>query len=127
MLDGVILKGTCVVVTQTMHKKVLTLIHEGNMGITKCRLWVCSCVFWPRLNSQIEWIVNERPECSHDQLSKGRFETLRPLKTPSAWHTIVVDLFEHEGQPYLLLTDYLLHFLMVKCLNDQTSSCAYTV
>ena len=51
LLDGVILKGTCVVIPQAMHKEVLTLIHEGHMGITKCRLQTHSCVFWPRLNS----------------------------------------------------------------------------
>ena len=45
MLDCVILKGTYVVMSQTLHKEVVTLIHEHHMQITKCRLWACSCVF----------------------------------------------------------------------------------
>ena len=58
MLDGVILKCNYVAVPQTMQKQVLTLIHEGHMGITKCRLQACSFVYWLRLNSQ-----NQMDDC----------------------------------------------------------------
>ena len=37
VVDGVILKGERVVVPDSMKAQMLTLIHEGHLGIEKCK------------------------------------------------------------------------------------------
>ena len=36
--DGLILKGTRIVVPSTKQAEILKLIHEGHLGLTKCKL-----------------------------------------------------------------------------------------
>ena len=36
--DGIVLKGTCIVITHKKCKAMLNLIHEGHLGLNKCKL-----------------------------------------------------------------------------------------
>ena len=37
-IDGLLLKGTRVVITNKEHEAVLKLIHEGHLDLSKCKL-----------------------------------------------------------------------------------------
>ena len=36
--DGLILKGTRIVIPKNKHKHILTVLHEGHLGLGKCKL-----------------------------------------------------------------------------------------
>ena len=36
--DRLVLKGTRIVIPKSKHKQVLTMIHEGHLGLGKCKL-----------------------------------------------------------------------------------------
>ena len=36
--DGLILKGTQIVIPNSKHKQILQLVHEGHLGLGKCKL-----------------------------------------------------------------------------------------
>ena len=55
--DGLILKGTRIVVPGTKQAEILKLIHEGHLGLTKCKLRSKQTVYWPGLNDQLEKLV----------------------------------------------------------------------
>ena len=55
--DGLILKGTRIVVTSTKQVEILKCIHEGHLGVTKCKLRAKETVYWPGLNDQLEKLV----------------------------------------------------------------------
>ena len=38
MEDGIILKGTGIVIPAKKHEAVIKLIHEGHLGLNKCKL-----------------------------------------------------------------------------------------
>ena len=57
VLDGVLLKGNCIIVPKSMRTDVLNHIHEEHMGVSKCRLRAQTSVYWPGINSEIEDIV----------------------------------------------------------------------
>ena len=44
--DGIILKGTRIVVPTKQQEAVLRLIHEGNLGLNKCKLCAKETVYW---------------------------------------------------------------------------------
>ena len=50
-----------------MITDVLNQIHEGHMGVSKCRLRAWTSVYWPGINSEIEDLVRQCETC---QLSK---------------------------------------------------------
>ena len=48
--DGLILKGTMIVIPSKKQDDILKLIHEGHLGLTKCKLYAKETVYWPGLN-----------------------------------------------------------------------------
>ena len=48
--DGIILKGTQQVVTHKTHQATLQLIHEGHLGLGKCKIRAKDTVYWPDMN-----------------------------------------------------------------------------
>ena len=55
--DGIILKGTRIVIPAKKHEAVLKLIHEGHLGQNKCKLHAKETVYWPELNDQLEKLI----------------------------------------------------------------------
>ena len=55
--DGTILKGTRIVIPAKKQETVLKLIHEGHLGLNKCKLCAKETVYWLGLNDQLEKLV----------------------------------------------------------------------
>ena len=55
--DGLILKGTRIVVPSMKQVEILKLIHEGHLGLTNCKLRAKETVYWPGLNDQLEKLI----------------------------------------------------------------------
>ena len=55
--DGLILKGTRIVIPYKKHEAILKLIHEGHLDLNKCKLCAKETVYWPGLNDQLEKLV----------------------------------------------------------------------
>ena len=55
--DGLVLKGTRIVIPNNKCKQILTLIHEGHLGLGKCKLRCKDMVYWPGINEQLEKLV----------------------------------------------------------------------
>ena len=52
--DGLILKGTWIVIPNKQCKAILKLFYEGHLGLNKCKLRTKESVYWPGLNDQLE-------------------------------------------------------------------------
>ena len=52
--DGLVLKGTRIVIPNKKHEAVLKLKQEGHLGLSKCKLHAKDTVHWPDLNDQLE-------------------------------------------------------------------------
>ena len=48
--DGLLLKGTRIVIPNKKHEALLQVIHEGYLGLNKCKLCAKDIVYWPGLN-----------------------------------------------------------------------------
>ena len=57
--DGLIFVGERLVIPVAMKNVVLQAIHEGHMGIEKCKRRGKSCVYWPSMNTDTEKQTNE--------------------------------------------------------------------
>ena len=59
--ENLLFIGDRLIVPVSKRKDILKLIHEGHFGIEKCKARARSCVYWPRINEDIE---NEVKSCS---------------------------------------------------------------
>ena len=68
--DGLILKGPRIVIPSKDQDAILKLIHEGHLGLTKCKLHAKETVYWPGLNEQWEKLILDCPLCLKYSQSK---------------------------------------------------------
>ena len=57
MENGINLKGTIIVIPAKKLEAVLKLIHEGHLGLNKCKLHAKETFYWPGLNDQLEKLI----------------------------------------------------------------------
>ena len=50
MEDGIVLKGSHIVIPHKKCQGIQNLIYEGHMGLNKCKLRTKDAVYWPGLN-----------------------------------------------------------------------------
>lgn len=60
--DGLLLRGTRLVMPANMRSDVLEKIHKGHQGVVKCRELAGQTVWWPGLSSQISELVRKCKE-----------------------------------------------------------------
>ena len=107
--DGLILKGTRIVIPSQKQAEILKLIHEGHLGLTKCKLQAKETVYWPGLNDQVEKLVLNYQLCLKYLQSKHKPPPNMSLgqEIPTfLWTKLATDIVHFEGDSYLLLVDY---------------------
>ena len=52
--DGLILKGTRIIISSKRQEVILNQIHDSHLGLQKCKLQVKQTVYWPELNDLLE-------------------------------------------------------------------------
>ena len=80
--DGLIFKGTRIVVLQKLRPDVLQQIHKSHLGISKCQQKAREILYWPSMSADIKHMILNCNKCA-EQAKKEPPEPLRPTK-PSA-------------------------------------------
>lgn len=122
VVNGILLKGTKVVIPTSMRSDILKRIHAGHLGQVKCKARARQMVYWPNINSEIQSLIERCPTCktyAYKQLS----EPLIMQPTPTQpWYRIGVDLLQYSGRHYLCAYDLMSNFPEVELLPDTTAS-----
>ena len=119
--DGVVLKGTRIVIPTTLRNSVLEKIHYAHQGMEKCKLRAKSSVYWPNMNKDIENTVSKCATCQQHQPAQIKEPLVNHDVPPHAWHTLSTDLFYWEQSTYLLVVDNYSKFPVVKKMTTTTS------
>ena len=121
VVDGVIIKSNRVVVPTSLRQRMLQIIHEGHMGIEKCRSRARRSLYWPNMNDDIHRVVSNCDTCQQYQYKQQK-EPLKQHKVPATPPTkIGTDLFTLNGADYLVVVDYTSNFLEIVKLRGTTS------
>uniref|UniRef100_A0A671U8K1 Gypsy retrotransposon integrase-like protein 1 n=1 Tax=Sparus aurata TaxID=8175 RepID=A0A671U8K1_SPAAU len=119
--DGLILRGSRIVIPRSMRGETLQKIHDGHQGLSKCRERACSSVWWPGLSAEINRLVTSCQVC-HELKRTQQKEPLISTPLPERpWKRIALDLCEYEHQNYLVISDYYSRFIEVLHLPSTTS------
>nr|XP_047138956.1 uncharacterized protein K02A2.6-like [Hydra vulgaris] len=62
-IDGLLLYQNRIIIPVTMRREILSKLHEGHLGMEKCKRRARQSVFWPGLNNQIEQLIRKCEAC----------------------------------------------------------------
>ena len=123
VLDGLVLKGSCIVIPESCRDEILDQLHEGHFGIDRTKLCARDSVYWPHINKDIECLVKTCDLCQEHSRRNDK-DLIVPSDIPiQAWLTVQTDLFTLDGQSFLLVVDVTSQFPVVRILkNEMTTS-----
>ena len=97
--DGIILKGTQIVVQHKKDQATLQPIHEGYLSLGKCKLRATDTMCWHGLNEQLEKLILNFELCLKYSHSKCRPKptTFHGQEiTVHPWSKLSTDIFHFE-------------------------------
>jgi len=119
--NGLLVKGERIVIPYSLQKEVLEKIHEGHMGMNKCRERANDSVWWPHITQEIKDFVSRCRFCIEKQPSQ-RKEPLLPSELPDRpFQRMAVDICEHKGAHFLIAFDYYSRYIDICYLRNLTS------
>ena len=123
--DGLVMKGSRVVIPERLRKEVLLSLHTGHQGETKCLLLARESVFWPGITKDIKEMVQQCEVCTTFQAAQAKLPILQPELPTKPWEKLGSDIFEYEGVKFLVVVDYYSRYFLVRKLpNDLQSDVA---
>ncbi|UYV81689.1 K02A2.6-like, partial [Cordylochernes scorpioides] len=67
VIDGLLMRNSRIYIPKSLRSKVLNSLHEGRLGIEKCRGRARSSVWWPRISQEIGELVRNCPNCIEER------------------------------------------------------------
>nr|XP_054917162.1 uncharacterized protein K02A2.6-like [Dermacentor andersoni] len=122
VVNGIVLKGSKVVIPKSMRQSILNRIHAGHLGLQKCKERARTLVFWPGLNGEIAALVESCATC-RKYAYRQPHEPLQMRPVPKcAWYRVGVDIFSYAGNSYVVAYDAFSNFPEVEKLDDTTAA-----
>ena len=119
--DGLVIKGTRIIIPDSLRNEALQQIHYAHQGAEKCKLRAKVSVFWPGIYSDIDDMVKACAPCQAHQSANTK-EPLMPHDIPKCpWNTLGTDLFYWDNTTYLLIADYHSKFPIIRKLSSTGS------
>ena len=120
--DGLLLKGTHIIVPHTLHKEMIQLLHTGHLGLEKCLNRVKQAMYWPGLYDEFKDLIINCTTCL-------KFSAQKPTSNKQhagheipvhPWSKLASDIFYFEGDSYLFIVDYTSNFPIIRKLSSMT-------
>ena len=119
--NGLIFKGTKIVVPESLHRCMLEETHKSHQGLQACLRRAREVFFWPRMSAQLKDLIDKCSICQSVKPEQAS-EPLQPHPVPDRpWQRVATDLFTFENRNYLVLVDYYSNFIELDYLADTSS------
>ena len=113
ILDGLVLKGTRIVIPSQCQEDILTQLHKGHFHTDHTKMHATDSVYWPQINKDIEQLIKSCEICQENACRNNK-DPVIPREMPVAsWSTVEMDLFTLDGCSFLLLVDVTSRFPVV--------------
>ena len=98
--DGLVLKGTRIVIPKSTHRQILMMKHKGHLGLGKCKLQIKDTVYWLGINKQLEKLVLNCELCLKYSKAKSKQPANMSLGQEiliHPWMKVATDIFHFES------------------------------
>ena len=118
---GLLLRGRRLIIPPNLRQEIVSKLHSGHQGISKCYERAKHSVWWPGIREDINRTIEKCIICS--QFREQRAEPLIPSSFPDhPWQRVGTDLLEWRKANYLLVVDYYSRFIEISKLTSTTTS-----
>ena len=118
--NGLLMRGGRITIPSELQPEMLAKLHDGHLGITKCRARARQSIWWPGLSKQLGETVKNCSECCKHQ--SQRAEPLISTQLPDLpWQKVGTDLFQWKNHQYLLIVDYYSRYIEISKLSGTTA------
>ena len=114
VIDGVIMKGRCIIIPEILKAQMLDKLHVNHMGIEKTKLLACESVHWANINDDIENFIKSCTTCLTFQQTQPKDKIIHHNIPVRPWDVIGADMFTLDNKHYLYIVDYHSEFLIIK-------------
>lgn len=112
--------GQRIIIPLSWREKILKDIHTGHLGITKCITKATGSVYWFNINNDIEKLINSCDVCNKYSNSNCKEPMLSHEIVDIPWYKVGIDLFELNGEIYIIVVDYYSKYPEIEKLNSST-------
>ena len=120
ILDGLVMKGSRVVIPASMRSGTLARLHDAHQGLTSTLQRARRTVYWPKLQDDISEMVQKCDECQRYGNKKPR-PPERQISATRPLELLGVDVVQFQRQRALVTVDYYSGFLTYDTLSSETT------
>ena len=114
--------GDRLVTPRMMRAGMEQLIHQGHIGVEGCLCRAREVIYWPGMNAEVKDHLSKCDVCNAHRPEQCR-EELQTHKFPHLpWAKVATDVFELDGQNYVILVDYYCNFEINKPKKTMTQA-----
>ena len=101
--QGLLLRGTRICVPVSLQTRVIELAHEGHQGAVRTKQLLRSCVWFPKLDTQVEAFVKNCAACIVSQSTKSRTPLVMSKLPGKPWTELSMDFYTFPDCSELLV------------------------
>ncbi|XP_053690472.1 uncharacterized protein K02A2.6-like [Sabethes cyaneus] len=120
----ILLRGTRMVIPQSLRRRTLDLAHEGHPGISLMKQRLRAKVWWPKLDAQVEAYVKNCRGCIL-VATPAAPEPMKRRELPSApWQHLAIDYLGPlpSGHYLLVVVDYFSRYIEIEVMKKTDSA-----
>ena len=121
VINGVIFKGMRIYVPKIMRSDFMAKAHEGHLGREKTKRRARSCIYWQRMNEDIDHYVSKCETCCKFLNNQPREPLIQDTQI-HPWFKVGLDILTVEGKDFLIVVDYMSNYPELKRLHDKSST-----
>lgn len=121
--DKILLRGTRIVIPETLRERTLGLAHEGHPGMTIMKQRLRAKVWWPKLDKQVERYVRSCRGCMLVAAPSAP-ESMKRRELPSGpWQHVAIDFLGPlpSGHYLFVVVDYFSRYIEVEIMTKTDS------
>ncbi len=119
--DGILYRGTRVIVPTSLRKLMLERVHTSHQGMDAAIRKARDAIYWPQINNDIRNAISTCSVCLEHQPCQQK-EPMHSQPIPKGRFEIVsTDLFSIKGDTYLILVDHFSKYWEISHLQETTA------
>ncbi len=122
VVNGLVLRQNRMVIPQSMRQDMLCRIHEGHLGVEKCKRRAREAVYWPGINNDINRMISTCNTCLKHHYKQTKEPMLVTDVPTGPWQKVGTDLCHLNGKDYLVVIDYHSNFPEIAQLSSTSAS-----
>lgn len=116
--NGFLMLDTRLIIPPSLQRELLAKIHEGHLGINKCRDRARQSIWWLGISLQLKDLIENCPSCIEQRYNiKEPF--VKEAFPDRPWQKVGMDLFKLEVW-YLIIIDYYSRYFEIFQLKNLT-------